>query len=345
MPNGLVELFNQLNEPFAYEEYKANYEGYSTVGPQSIADRLNQVLGIYNWEHDIRECKEDRELFTVSVLGLLKVRDPENGEWVSRTQFGDKRIQKKNEMDQPTPQAFLDGKKAAVSDSLKKCAALFGVASDVYKGRIKAVKAKNSNGESNKMYLALAAFHQLDITYSNQFEHGIAILPDDYKQYYNNKNWLGIFESDKGEAMKFWNQKHSGSGRETTSNSGQQNQQQLNGASRRNQSSNNTNPGEGGNSSSTQRSQTNNSSNQSNLEKELFEFVGMIADAHPTDQRPYFKLEFKNSDEKVDVYAIDGNVINFIEKINPQPGLKYSLKTQPGQNGKLILKRINSAAS
>lgn len=205
---GIRDLFNELNQPFSYEEYKVNFDGHVTVGPQSVADRLNVVFGIYDWSHDILDYKEDHEDYTVSVRGLLKVRDPNTGEWITRTQFGDKKIVMSNDASKPKAQAFLDAKKAAVSDSLKKCAALYGVASDVYKGRIRAVKALNGRNQNQtnyyELYLALAHYFNIDYRFESTFEHGIPILPDEYRAFYESKEWKGIFESDKRKAWDWW---------------------------------------------------------------------------------------------------------------------------------------------
>ncbi|MEF2247956.1 Rad52/Rad22 family DNA repair protein [Paenibacillus sp. IITD108] len=320
----------ELNAPFKYDEYKVNYEGYVAVGPQSVADRLNEVFTIFNWSHDILEFQEDYNEFTVSVRGLLKIRDPHSGEWVTRTQFGDKKIVMASTAERPKAQAFLDAKKAAVSDSLKKCAALFGVASDVYKGRIKSVKSGRTKGigEYSELYLALAHFFQLNYQYDSRFEHGITILPEDYRGYYEKHNMTGIFENDKKIALEWWRQKKSSSpvGKSTqiqnairTENSNQQ--------------------------STSTSSKEKNNRNTDPLAQQLYEYVDMIAGAHPETQQPYFKLTFLNRGEEIDLFAIDQNVMDFIDKINPRVGNKFKIKTIEGNNGKLILKHLLKTVS
>ncbi|MEF3304276.1 Rad52/Rad22 family DNA repair protein [Paenibacillus sp. GYB003] len=349
---GLRELFNELNEPFSYEEYKVNFEGHVSVGPQSVADRLNVVFGIYDWSHDILDYKEDHEAFTVSVRGLLKVRDPKTGEWITRTQFGDKKIVMSNDASKPKAQSFLDAKKSAVSDSLKKCAALFGVASDVYKGRIKAVKALRSRNpeDYNELYLALAHYFSIDYRFDSNFEHGIPILPDDYKTFYESKQWNGIFESDKQTAWEWWksqdkskpiqqdSNKHNTAGTSNTTNS------HPNGVGNREGKPTSSAAGNRPTNQKQRDRQENSPSNERDLEGQLYEFVDMIAGAHPETQDPFYKIRFKHQGKSVDVFVIDDNVIEYIEKINLQEGSKYALKTKPSERGKLILRHIRKAS-
>lgn len=326
------DLFKQLNEPFEYLEYKVNYEGYVAVGPQSIADRLNQVLGIYNWKHDIREFKEDRKNFTVSILGQLDVKDPSNDQWISRTQFGDKKVQKSSEAEEPTAQAFLDAQKAAVSDSLKKCASLFGVASDVYKGRVKGIKAKNENNQPNKMYLALADYFGLDILYDNHFKLGITVLPDDYKPYYQKNEWLGIYEGDLKSVMAAWRQKQGQGGSATTDR-----------GTGMSHSTAADHPQQTRHPSATGRTPRQASNSQPKIDNEMYEFVDLIAGSK--GDIPYFEMSFKHKGQQIKVYAHDSKVLAFIERINLKPGSKCKLQLQKSEKGSFVVKRINKIAS
>ncbi len=315
--------FEKLNAPFKYEEYNVNYDGFVTVGPQSVTDRLNEVFGIFNWSHDILEYHEDLNEFTISVRGLLKVKDPDSGDWITRTQFGDKKIVAKTN-ERPKPQAILDAKKSAVSDSLKKCASLFGVASDVYKGRIKAI-TPNSDA---KLYNALYRHYNLNQPFLN-FDKGIVVLPEDYRNQINDQ--FAIFESDvlaikqnlqgnlSGYQPTFINNQIHDDPEEPTSSGGNLRYPQT---------------------KLKKENQTN-----SKVEKYLYEYVDMIADQHPTTLQPYYKLIFKKQGELVEVYAIDSNVIEFLDKINPREGSKYSLKTRTNERGALILKHLSKNAS
>ncbi|MED0677636.1 Rad52/Rad22 family DNA repair protein [Aneurinibacillus thermoaerophilus] len=179
-----------LNAPFKYEEYGVNYEGHVYIGQQSVADRLNEVFGIFGWEHKVIETKVDHELHTVSVFGRLSIFDESYDRWISREQFGDNVMNIRRNENEPTGQATENAKKAAVSDSLKKCASWFGLASDVYKGVVFAIKS------GNFIFTKLATEFNLDVSEFGKYRHGIPILPDNYMDYYAARGWHGIFYSD-----------------------------------------------------------------------------------------------------------------------------------------------------
>lgn len=188
-----MTILEYLNAPFRYQEYGVNYEGQVYVSQQSIVDRLNEVLGIANWELIPKEINTDMDLFSVSVLGIMKVYDPEQDRWITRTQFGDATMKIKRGENFPSAQAIEDAKKSAMSDALKKCASWFGVASDVYKGLIKCVPKNKINGDINPIWNRIIKSYGLD---PYKYDNGIVILPDSYKEYYVEKKWYGIFESD-----------------------------------------------------------------------------------------------------------------------------------------------------
>lgn len=87
-----------------------------------VVARLNQIFGAINWDFDI----VDKEITPseVWVRGKLTIKDHKNGYTISKSQFGT------HERHQGVP--LGDTLKAAATDSMKKCASLFGVALDVY---------------------------------------------------------------------------------------------------------------------------------------------------------------------------------------------------------------------
>jgi len=99
------------------------------------------------------------------------------------------------EASEPTAQDRMDCKKSAVSDSLKKCAAWFGVASDVFKGFIDVIKPQKFDGTNNPLYNRLVSAFSFVDPYGLH-RYGIPILPDSYREYYQEKGWQGIFKSD-----------------------------------------------------------------------------------------------------------------------------------------------------
>jgi hypothetical protein len=188
-----LSISKQLNLPFEYEEYGVNYEGVVYIGQQSVADRLNDVLGFQNWELEPLEININMDTYSVSVLGKLKVYDETTDRWVTRSQYGNDTMNILREETEPRPQAIEDAKKSAISDALKKCASWFGCASDIFKGKVKAIKPLKSDKTDNKLYLALVSKFSLN---PFDYKNGIVILPDSYKAYYEEHGWVGIFESD-----------------------------------------------------------------------------------------------------------------------------------------------------
>ncbi|WP_150274103.1 Rad52/Rad22 family DNA repair protein [Paenibacillus tepidiphilus] len=191
--NSLNEnLFNQLNAPFPYEEYRINQNGYVYVRPQATSDRLNQVLGPHGWKLEVVSQDIDMKLFTVSIFGKLSIK-ADNGEWIDKCQFGDAIMYTEEGETQPQAQAILDAKKIALSDCLKKCASLIGVASDLYNGRITAIL--KSTVEYAKVVRAIDEPNF-------KFDKGIVVIPDDLKPYYEKNGSFAIFESDIKDILK-----------------------------------------------------------------------------------------------------------------------------------------------
>lgn len=183
------EILGKLDAPFPYACYKANYEGYASVSPQMTSDRLNEVFGPAGWKLEVDNETVDN--YSVSIRGRLSIKN-EQGEWIGKTQYGDAVMVILNGKTEPSVQASLDARKKAMSDSLKKCASLFGVASHVYTGRVEVIKGKNSD-----YYKVIRA---LDLV-ASEHKEGICVLPDDFKAYYKEQNWEGVFVSDVNKAL------------------------------------------------------------------------------------------------------------------------------------------------
>ncbi|SDP01762.1 Rad52/22 family double-strand break repair protein [Paenibacillus sp. yr247] len=181
-------LFERLNAPFPYEEYSVNHDGFVSVSPQATSDRLNEVFGPEGWKLEVAEQIVDMNLFSVSILGKISIRD-ERAEWIEKAQFGDSTMVIQRSKTEPTAQAILDSKKKALSDAMKKCASLLGVASDVYRGRFTVVRKDTVD------YKRLLVEFKLNSN-SKQFKEGIVLLPDHYQAYYLEKGWEGLFVSD-----------------------------------------------------------------------------------------------------------------------------------------------------
>lgn len=183
-------MLEKLNEPFKYEAYRVNYGGNSYVGVNWVVERLNDVLTPLNWTHEILEVTENLDELCVEALGKLSIYNEERQEWISRYQYGNDTMTQLQDSKIVTAQARMDCKKSAISDSLKKTAGLFGAALDVYKNVITVVN------DQNKLYPLLANKYPHIIDIYRTHKNGIPILPDSYKEYYQEKEWVGIFKSD-----------------------------------------------------------------------------------------------------------------------------------------------------
>lgn len=190
-----TNLSFQLNAPFPYQSYGVNYEGQPYVGIQSIVDRLNEVVGPLNWRHEFYDVTENLEDFSVELLGRLSIWDEGKQIWMERVNYGNDTMTVNRGETYPKAQDRMDCKKSAVSDSLKKCASWFGVASDIFKGFIDVIKAKKNDGNDNPLYQRLVATHAI-IDHYGTHKYGIPVLPESYREYYKEKGWAGIFQSD-----------------------------------------------------------------------------------------------------------------------------------------------------
>jgi hypothetical protein len=183
----IENTFDILNAPFHYDDYSVNHDGYVFVSPQATSDRLNQIFTPQGWKLEVVEQIVDMQYFTVSILGKIAIRSGD--EWIEKSQFGDATMIILRGKAEPIPQAILNAKKIALSDCLKKCASLIGIASDVYRGKLVVLPT------GTKEYWHIAGKFKLD-TNKKQFKNGIVLLPDHYKTYYLKNNWIGIFTSD-----------------------------------------------------------------------------------------------------------------------------------------------------
>lgn len=180
-------LSKDLNQPFPYEAYKLNYKKKVYIGVNWIVERLNEVLGAENWHHEFFDVNENMLDFSIEVLGKLSIYVEDRQEWISRNQYGNDTMTIESGETMPKPQARMDCKKSAVSDSLKKTAALFGAAADVYKNLIIVVP------DTWSVCQDIIREYNLD---KYVYDKGVPILPDSYKEYYEEQNWKGIFYSD-----------------------------------------------------------------------------------------------------------------------------------------------------
>lgn len=85
----------------------------------------------FAWDWDFEVVRENREGHHIYVYGKLTVNLP-NGKVITKGQYGQAEVKMNPRTGKPI--SLGDDYKAAASDSLKKCASMFGIASDVYGG-------------------------------------------------------------------------------------------------------------------------------------------------------------------------------------------------------------------
>lgn len=155
-------LFERLNAPFKYDDYE--YDSYGKkvyVKGQAVAERLNEVLGVGYWKYRPlpesiivkdtgKKDKNGNKIFAVKVLVEFSFYNKEIKEWITFVDAGSQ--------DLNAQMWEGDATKSAITDGMKKCASRISVASDVYKGLIKAVNGK-------------------------------VVLPEHYRKYYEEKGW------------------------------------------------------------------------------------------------------------------------------------------------------------
>jgi len=118
------EVYKALSAPFPDEALsKDSSRGFdlTSVKAQYVVERLNDVLGVMNWTFG-GEFKETEE--GVMYMGALVITI--NGRQNRQFAPGYAKV-KKN---------LGDTYKSAHTDSLSKCASKFGVANDVFKGKV-----------------------------------------------------------------------------------------------------------------------------------------------------------------------------------------------------------------
>lgn len=139
--NQIQKLWNATPDKWKYKRPAKGGGQWDYVKASYVRKVLDSVFG-FNWDFNVdtslAEAYEVAKITgTCVVKGTLTGRVWYDGTWVAinKTQFGraDVKFKKeKNEFDQKVPLDFGNDMKAAVSDCLKKCASLMGIAADIY---------------------------------------------------------------------------------------------------------------------------------------------------------------------------------------------------------------------
>ena len=121
----VMRLLAKTPEQYLYKRPAKGGGTWTYVTGHYVEKVLNYTFG-WNWDFEVTSHgKEDGQVW---VLGKLTVKD-DRGHQITKTQFGraDIKMKKTGGM-----LDFGNDLKAAATDSMKKAASLFGIASDVY---------------------------------------------------------------------------------------------------------------------------------------------------------------------------------------------------------------------
>lgn len=129
--NQVINLLGNTPKEHVYTRPGKGGQKFTYVTGIYVTKALNFIFG-WNWDFEVvQHGKEGNQIW---VHGKLTVKSPDGTQTVTKSQFGradikyikDKTRNSENMVD------FGNDLKAASTDSLKKCASLLGIASDVY---------------------------------------------------------------------------------------------------------------------------------------------------------------------------------------------------------------------
>lgn len=133
----LRDKYKELTAEFPTESIKAvpGSAGLTSIRPQYIIERLNEVVGLGNWSHAATlpnsagyQDTEDGVLY----FGTLLIRDGDKFSQQHSVGFCSRYMDRKKTM----AKNIGDMYKAAKTDSLSKAASLYGIGNSVFKGLV-----------------------------------------------------------------------------------------------------------------------------------------------------------------------------------------------------------------
>ena len=129
------ELYEEFKKPFPKEAYKGDSSrGFelTTLKSQYIVERLNETVGVNGWEllGEYREIGVDDEGVPEGVVFdgdlVITIKDGTEVVTMKKGQAGFGQCERN----------IGDGYKGARTDCLSKCASLFGIGNEMFKGNI-----------------------------------------------------------------------------------------------------------------------------------------------------------------------------------------------------------------
>lgn len=121
-----AETYERLAAPFdqTFTDVRGGVSLVYITGEQ-VATRLNEVLGVFGWNFEVREHGINETADEVWVLGRLITHPLEMTLSITRDQFGSQKIKRSRSTGMPLDIGF--DLKGATTDAMKKCASLIGV--------------------------------------------------------------------------------------------------------------------------------------------------------------------------------------------------------------------------
>jgi hypothetical protein len=123
----LLQILQKTPKQYVYRKPGKGGGTFDYVSVAYITKALNYIFG-WNWDFEVLE--HGVEGGQVWVKGKLTVHGMQAGQTISKTQFGRADIKYKRGTKEMLD--FGNDLKGATSDALKKCASMFGIASDIY---------------------------------------------------------------------------------------------------------------------------------------------------------------------------------------------------------------------
>lgn len=123
----LLRILEKTPRQYVYRKPGKGGGTFDYVSVSYILKALNYIFG-WNWDFEVLE--HGMEGAQVWVKGKLTVHGMHAGQTITKTQFGRADIKYKRGTKEMLD--FGNDLKGASSDALKKCASMFGIASDIY---------------------------------------------------------------------------------------------------------------------------------------------------------------------------------------------------------------------
>jgi len=178
--------------PKEYVKVRTSKTGFklSYVEAGYIIKRLNELFG-YLWDFEVIDEKIGKEQIyvkgrlTIHLSPVLKL---------SKTQYGGSPIKRFKGTGEVI--SIADDLKAAASDTLKKCASLVGIASDVYwGGDVEEIEDIQPTNEAKSITAGKVGPHTTDIVTPAQIDHIKALYA---QKKLNSESMVGLLRSKYG---------------------------------------------------------------------------------------------------------------------------------------------------